>query len=108
MNYRSTLALSMLALLCLEAGGGAVAQSLPEGVMVLSPAEIKWRPGAAPGTEQAELLGAQDKAGPYTVRLKFPAGYKGPPHTHIRIRSNTRSFRGLGASATAERSTRRS
>ena len=82
MNCRSTLALSMLALLSLEAAGGAIAQSLPEGVMELTPAEIKWRPGAAPGTEQAELVGAQDKAGPYTVRLKFPAGYKGTPHTH--------------------------
>ena len=82
MNSRSTLALSMLALLWLEGAGGAVAQSLPGGVMELTPAEIKWQPGPVAGLEQADLLGAQEKAGPYTVRLRFPASYKGTPHTH--------------------------
>jgi hypothetical protein len=84
MRFRSTLALSMLALLCVEAAGGAVAQDLPEGVIEFTPSDVKWspRPGAQSGLEQAELLGSQEKAGPYTVRLRFPAGYKGALHTH--------------------------
>jgi len=32
--------------------------------------------------EQTRLVGDPAKPGPYTVRLKFPAGYKLAPHTH--------------------------
>jgi quercetin dioxygenase-like cupin family protein len=34
------------------------------------------------GMEQANLVGNPSKHGPYTLRLKFPAGYKLAPHTH--------------------------
>jgi quercetin dioxygenase-like cupin family protein len=37
---------------------------------------------ALPGLEQASLVGDPSKPGPYTIRLKFPAGYKLAPHTH--------------------------
>lgn len=46
---------------------------------------MKWgTPGglALPGMEQLRLVGDPAKAGPYTVRLKFPAGYKLAPHSH--------------------------
>lgn len=32
--------------------------------------------------EQTNLVGDPTKPGPYTIRLKFPAGYKVAPHTH--------------------------
>ncbi len=46
---------------------------------------MKWVPQAGapqPGVEQANLVGDPAKPGPYTIRLRFPAGYKVPPHTH--------------------------
>jgi hypothetical protein len=52
---------------------------------VVQPKDLKWMP-APPflpkGAEAAILEGDPMKAGPYTLRLKMPAGYKVPPHTH--------------------------
>ncbi len=60
------------------------AQAQPEP-MAMTPAEMKWEAQgglALPGMEQANLVGNPSKPGPYTLRLKFPAGYKLAPHTH--------------------------
>ncbi len=51
----------------------------------MAPGDIKW--GAAPpslsaGVQMAVLAGDPTKAGIFTVRLKAPAGYKIPLHTH--------------------------
>lgn len=47
-------------------------------------AELKWAPFAAlpKGAQVAVIEGPTSKAVPYTVRLKFPSGYKVPAHTH--------------------------
>jgi quercetin dioxygenase-like cupin family protein len=37
---------------------------------------------AAAGMEQLNLLGDPAKPGPYTLRLKFPKGFRVAPHTH--------------------------
>lgn len=63
----------------------AVAQTPPAGVVAVTPSEMKWGAQgglALPGMEQTKLVGDPAKPGPYTVRLKFPAGYKLAPHTH--------------------------
>src|SRR5512144_971549 len=63
----------------------AGAQTSVPGVMALAPSEMKWMPQGGlvlPGMEQTNLVGDPTKPGPYTIRLKFPAGYKGAPHTH--------------------------
>jgi quercetin dioxygenase-like cupin family protein len=55
------------------------------GVIAVTPSEMKWTPQGAlalPGMEQVNLVGDPAKPGPYTIRLKFPAGYKVAPHTH--------------------------
>ena len=44
---------------------------------------------AMPGLEQVSLVGDPSKPGPYTIRLKFPPGYKLPPHTHPDAREVT-------------------
>lgn len=48
--------------------------------------ELKWGPappGLPPGAELAVLSGDPSKAGqPFTMRAKFPDGYKVPPHWH--------------------------
>lgn len=52
---------------------------------VVKPADLKWAdapPGLPPGGKMAVLNGDPGQAGPFTVRLKAPAGYKVMPHTH--------------------------
>src|SRR5439155_8022571 len=70
----------------------AVAQNGAPGVVALTPDEMKWRSQgvlAAPGLEQANLVGDPAKAGPYTIRIRFPKGYRIPPHTHPDAREVT-------------------
>jgi quercetin dioxygenase-like cupin family protein len=62
----------------------AMAQTTP-GVVALTPGEMKWSSQgglAAPGMEQLNLVGDPAKPGPYTLRLKFPKGFRIAPHTH--------------------------
>lgn len=50
-----------------------------------APSAIQWGPAPPvfpPGAEFAVLQGDPSKAEPFTVRLRFPNGYKLPPHTH--------------------------
>ncbi|MBQ8102069.1 MAG: cupin domain-containing protein [Afipia sp.] len=52
---------------------------------VVSPDQLKWEPAppAFPkGAQVAVLSGDPAKEGLYVVRVKVPAGYKVPPHTH--------------------------
>jgi quercetin dioxygenase-like cupin family protein len=55
-------------------------------MMATSAASIKWAdinvPGFDPGLQIAVLSGNPDVAGPYTLRLRFPADYRFPPHWH--------------------------
>ena len=47
--------------------------------------DIQWGPAPAvfpPGAQFAVLQGDPSKAEPFTIRLRFPNGYKIPPHTH--------------------------
>jgi len=63
----------------------AVSQTTDPGVVALTPVEMKWTSQgglAAPGMEQLNLVGDPAKPGPYTLRLKFPKGFKIAPHTH--------------------------
>src|SRR5687767_7634504 len=52
---------------------------------IVPPQEIKWGPAPAvlpPGAEAAVLFGDPGKEGLFALRLKLPAGYSVPPHTH--------------------------
>jgi quercetin dioxygenase-like cupin family protein len=57
----------------------------------LTPTEMTWETQgmALAGMEQAKLVGDPSKPGPYTIRLKFPAGYRLAPHTHPDYREVT-------------------
>jgi quercetin dioxygenase-like cupin family protein len=62
---------------------GAIAQT-PAHVME-NPSTAKWGPAPPmlpPGAQIAVLAGDPTKSGPYTVRLKFPANYDIPAHSH--------------------------
>ncbi len=53
--------------------------------VALTADQMKWSSQgalAAAGLEQVNLVGDPSKPGPYTIRLKFPAGYKLAPHSH--------------------------
>jgi len=82
-----------LALVLIISGGAlALAQTDTGGAVVITPAEIKWSAQgtyAQRGMEQLNLIGDPAKPGPYTLRLKFPKGYKIAPHTHPDAREVT-------------------
>lgn len=63
----------------------ALAQTRVPQPLALTPPEMSWvsqGPLAAPGMEQLNLVGNPSKPGPYTLRLKFPKGFRIAPHTH--------------------------
>lgn len=63
-----------------EASGGAQASHV-----MVTPDQMKWGPAppALPaGAQLAVIEGDPSKAGAFTIRLKFPDGYKVSPHTH--------------------------
>jgi len=56
------------------------------GHIATTPDELKWGPAPPalpPGAEMAVVSGDPSKAGgAFTIRTKFPDGYKVPPHWH--------------------------
>ena len=53
---------------------------------------VQWGPAPAvfpPGAEFAVMQGDPSKAEPFTVRLRFPNGYKIPAHTHPTVENVT-------------------
>ena len=70
---------------------GVRAQTKREATAV-TPSELSWMsqgPLAAPGMEQVNLVGDPSRPGAYTLRLKFPKGFKIAPHTHPDAREVT-------------------
>ena len=77
----------LLATVCLMLGGctGMNSMHSTRDAIVLSPDQIKWEdppPGLPPGAKAALLEGDPSKPGMFTVRVKAPANYVVPPHTH--------------------------
>src|SRR5215470_13523676 len=70
---------------------------------ILTPSEIKWGPAPPfmrPGVQAVVLYGDPSKKGLFVIRLKFPKGYRLPPHFHpveeiVEIISGTSQF-GMG------------
>jgi len=82
MQIKTMLTMGALGVLLFSAGA---AHCHELDVMALTPSEMKWSAQgglALPGLEQTTLVGDPSKPGPYTIRLKFPAGFKVAPHTH--------------------------
>ena len=53
--------------------------------VMFAAADLKWGDGPAAlpaGAKMAVLSGDPKAAGVFTIRLKFPTGFKVPPHTH--------------------------
>jgi quercetin dioxygenase-like cupin family protein len=91
---------------------GLVAVAAPAGAqhgVVLAPDGIEWAAAPAslpPGAEAAVLYGNPAEEGLFALRLRMPAGYHIPPHTHpkpevVTVISGT--FRlGMGEAAAME------
>lgn len=56
----------------------------PSDIMTVAPKNLKWAdmPALPPGAKIAVIQGPLNESKPYTLRLKFPANYKIPPHSH--------------------------
>lgn len=75
--------------LCLFATTAVAAGDAP---IAVTPGELKWESQgnlALPGLEQANLIGDPAKPGPYTIRIRFPSGYRLEAHTHNDARQVT-------------------
>lgn len=66
-------------------GAGATrTAALDQGMsdpVVLRPDDLRWQK-RGDGVRVAVLHGDPGQAGPFTLRLKYPAGYRKDPHTH--------------------------
>ncbi|MCI0595615.1 MAG: cupin domain-containing protein [candidate division Zixibacteria bacterium] len=63
---------------------GTNPEARPDHIMLTEP-ELKWAdapPSLPPGAKLAVLEGDPAQPGPFTMRIKAPAGYKVPPHWH--------------------------
>ena len=70
-------------------GSGSMGMSAKS--IIVTPATIKWMPGTGEfkGLTVAQLSGDPTKDGPWTVRIKVPAGTKFPVHYHADTESVT-------------------
>jgi quercetin dioxygenase-like cupin family protein len=68
-----------------------MAQADPPGFVQFAPDQIEWQSSAAipPGGQSAVLYGDPRKAALFVTRVKQPANYKIPPHTHPEERTYT-------------------
>src|SRR5688572_14616731 len=81
MNVKALALLATLAAGCLAAAATAVHG---HGHIMVTPDELKWAdvPSLPPGARIAVIEGPINEAGPITFRLKFPANYQIPAHSH--------------------------
>ena len=95
---------SLVALFLLAVASIGVAQQpTTSSHIVLNEADVKWGDGPASlpkGAQIAVISGNPGMAGPFVIRLKFPAGFKIAPHwhptdEHVTVVSGTMAF-GMG------------
>lgn len=81
---RRTFAVVLLVAVSLAVSAAGLAGEHPPGHVMVSAGDVEWAPaGSLPaGAEAAVLEGDPAKAEPFTLRIKFPANYDVPVHTH--------------------------
>src|SRR5437763_7076714 len=86
MKYLKSTAIA-IALLGSAAISPAYAQSAAQPHQMMSPGELKWTamPSLPCNAQLAVIEGPMNEAKPFTVRIKFPANCKIPPHFHPAI-----------------------
>jgi mannose-6-phosphate isomerase-like protein (cupin superfamily) len=82
MRSKLSAAAALIALVGLWPGSAFAAE---EHHIVVPAGKVSWSPGPPTlptGAQLAVLFGSPAEAGPFVMRLKFPAGYGVPPHWH--------------------------
>jgi quercetin dioxygenase-like cupin family protein len=77
--------LSVVLFLFIVAALGQAQEPKMSTHIAVTAADVKWGqppPSLSKGAEFAVVSGDPGKAGPFVIRLKFPAGYKVAPHWH--------------------------
>lgn len=85
MRFALLLVAAILPFGALAAQESQTASAQPRQAHVTTPEHLTWGPAPAilpAGARLAVLDGDPTKAGPYTMRLAMPAGYRIPPHFH--------------------------
>ena len=84
MNTRLVVSLVVLAIGCLGVSTGRAQTS---GHIMVSPTDLKWAdvPSLPPGAKIAVIEGPPTESVPFTFRLKLPANYRIPAHSHPAI-----------------------
>ncbi|MFM9942980.1 MAG: cupin domain-containing protein [Hyphomicrobiaceae bacterium] len=80
----------LITLFAVLVGCAGIAQAQTAAPAPIMPDAIKWTsPPTLPGVQTAWVLGAGDKPGAYTLRVKIAQGSRIPPHTHPEERHGT-------------------
>jgi quercetin dioxygenase-like cupin family protein len=84
MSIKLVASLVALAMCCL---GASTVWSQADGHIMVRPNDLKWAdvPALPPGAKIAVIEGPPTEAVPFTFRLKLPANYKVPAHSHPAI-----------------------
>ena len=80
-----TIASVITAAAILSGGASIIVTAQTSAHVVQTPEEVQWGPApplVPAGAQIAVLAGDPGKPAPYTVRLKFPANYSIPAHSH--------------------------
>jgi quercetin dioxygenase-like cupin family protein len=78
---------SLVAIACAV---GCPAAGAQDSGRTLTPGDLQWKPSTrVKGLEQADLIGDSTKPGPYVQRVRYPANFVNPPHSHPEERSYT-------------------
>src|SRR5215468_12301748 len=76
---------SVITFAAILTGGSFALNAQGQARMIQTPQEAQWGPAPPmlpPGAQIAVLAGDPTKPAPYAVRLKFPANYAIPAHSH--------------------------
>ena len=92
---RSRRAWALAGALALASGASGAAEDawrlIMQDVEAVAGSDLQWSESRSipPGTRMIMMYGDPGKPGPYIFRVRFPAGYKLPPHRHTDQRSVT-------------------
>ena len=79
-----------IAFLLLTSGVSGAAPVRSEAPRPIVPETLRWSsPPNIPGVKAVWILGAEEKAGPYILRVRLGKGSRIPPHTHPDERHTT-------------------
>ena len=78
----------LIATISVSAAGISAPTLAAQQYVVVQARDLKWMPAPPslpPGAQVAVLEGDPMKSGPFTIRLRFPAGYRIPAHSHSAV-----------------------